>query len=549
MKAALNKKTVFNLIKKRINDNELEEASNMLGSPIEEINKEEIIIEVTPNRPDLLSEQGYSRALNAFLGYKKGLVKYNSYNSNEKVIIEDSVKDARPYTACAIVKDLRLDEEKIKEIINLQEKLHLTFGRNRKKAAIGIYPYEKIKTPIRYLALDHDKIKFIPLNSNTIMSADEILENHPKGKEFSHLLKNYEKYPLFIDANNNILSMPPIINSKETGEVVFTTKDVFIECSGYDFNTLNKCLNIIATSLADMGGKIYAMELVYGNKKYITPDLKNEEIKINVNNVNNLLGLNLNENEIKECLEKLGYNYNNKKVLVPCYRTDIIHENDIIEDIAIGYGYDKFIPEIPNIATAAEEDKFEIFKEKIREILAGLNLLECYSYVISNEKDQNNNMMLENNLVFLANSLNQDYNSLRYSIIPNLLKILSENQHNEYPQNLFEIGKVFRKGISETNVIEDDKVSVVLCHNKSDFTQIKQILDSLLNILNLKYEINELEHESFIPGRIGEIILNNKNIGYLGEIAPVVLNNFNLEMPVSCLELNLDEIFKLLKND
>jgi|SRR3989344_5613186 len=549
MKTKLNKKTVFNLIKGKINEDELEEASNMLGSPVEEINEEEIIIEVTPNRPDLLSEQGYSRALNAFLGYKKGLIKYDAYNSNEKVIIEDSVKDVRPYTVCAIVKNLKLDEEKIKEIISLQEKLHLTFGRHRKKAAIGIYPYEKIKTPIRYLALDHDKIKFIPLGYDSQMSALEILEKHPKGKEFSHLLKDYDKYPLFIDANNNILSMPPIINSKETGEVVFTTKDVFIECSGHDFNTLNKCLNIIVTSLADMGGKIYTMELRYGNKSYITPNLENEEINISIDNVNKLLGIKMNKGEIKNCLEKLGYKYHNKKALIPCYRTDIMHGVDIIEDIAIGYGYGKFIPEIPNIATTAEEDKFEIFKEKIRELLTGLNLLECYSYNICNEKDQNKNMMLENELIFLANSLNQDYNSLRHSIIPNLLKILSENQHNEYPQNLFEIGKTFKKGNSETNVIEEDKVSVVLCHNKSDFTQIKQILNSIFNILNLKYEMNEVEYESFIPGRSGKIIINDKEIGLIGEIHPEVLRNYNLEIPCAVLEINLTELFKLIKGE
>jgi len=546
MKVTLNKKTVFSLLKKKLNEEELEEKTSLLGIPIEEINENEIIVEVTPNRPDLLSEQGYTRALNMFLGYNVGLRKYNVYNSKEKVIIEDSLKGIRPYTACAIVKDLDLDEEKINEIINLQEKLHLTFGRNRKKVAIGVYPFEKIKTPIRFLALNKKEIKFIPLGENKSMTGEEILNKHDKGKEFSHLLNNFDKYPLFIDANNNVLSMPPIINSQNVGEVTLKTKDVFIECSGHDFNILNKCLNIIVTSLGEMGGKIYSMELKYKDKTLITPNLKPEEIDIKIENVNKLLGIKLNENEIKLCLEKLGYDYNNKKVQIPCYRADIMHEVDIIEDIAIGYGYDKFTPELPNLATVAEEDKFEIFKDKIRDILTGFSLMETYSYVIGNKDDQNNRMLLNNDLVLLKNSLNQEYDVLRLSILPNLLKILSKNKHNEYPQNIFEIGNIFKKGESETNVKENYNLAVMLCHSKADFTQIKQILSSLLSSLNLKYEIEELENESFISGRCGSIKINNKEIAYIGEINPQVLSNFNLDIPASCFELNLNELFNLL---
>ncbi|MEK6841299.1 MAG: phenylalanine--tRNA ligase subunit beta, partial [Nanoarchaeota archaeon] len=328
-------------------------------------------------------------ALNSFLSYNTGLKEYKVNNSNYEVIIENSVKDVRPFTACAIVKNLKLNNENIKEIIQLQEKLHLTYGRNRKKVAIGIYPFEKIKTPIRFLALNANKIKFKPLGYNKVMTAEEILSKHEAGKAYANLLDDYDKYPLFIDANNNILSMPPIINSQGTGEVTTKTRDVFIECSGFNFDVLNKCLNIIVTSLSDMGGKIYSMKLKYGNKFFITPNLKPGEMKININNANKLLGLKLKENELKKYLERMGYCYKNKKVLVPCYRTDIMHENDLIEDIAIAYGYDNFNFELPNISTIGEEDKFEYFKSKIAEFLVGLNLLEVSSYVITNKHEQN----------------------------------------------------------------------------------------------------------------------------------------------------------------
>jgi len=540
-KVTLNKKIVLSLLRKKLNDEELEEKATSLGTPVEELNHDTFVIEVLPNRPDLLSEQGFARALNSFLGYKS-LKEYKVYNSNETVIIEKSVKDVRPFTACAIVKDLKLDEEKIKEIIQLQEKLHLTLGRQRKKLAIGIYPFEKIKTPIRYLALNPNKIRFKPLGSNILMNAEEILSKHDTGKVYAHLLDDKEKYPLFIDSNDVILSMPPIINSQDAGEVTLKTKDVFIECSGSDFNVLNKCLNIIVTSLDDMGGKIYSMKLKYGNKMFITPNLKNNEIKLNVDNVNKLLGLNLKENEIKKYFERMNINYN-KKAIVPCYRIDIMHEYDLIEEIAIAYGYENFNPELPNIFTIGEENKFEYFKNKISEFLIGLSLIESNSYNISNEINENKNMLLKNNLIILENSLNNDYNALRFNIIPSLLRILKENKHNEYPQRIFEIGKTFSKDKSETNASEKDKLGIVLCENKITFTDIKQILDSLFLNLNKQYYLEELKHPSFIEGRCGKIIFNEKEIGHIGEINPEVLDNFEIEMPVIALEIDLNFIF------
>src|SRR3989338_3343929 len=237
----------------------------MFGTPVEAVDEKEIQIEIFPNRPDLLSYQGFKRAFLGFLNKKTGLKDYkiNSPEKNYQVIIDKSVGNVRPFTACAIVKNLSLNDERIKEIIDLQEKLHSTLGRKRKKVAIGIYPLDKIKLPITFKALEPDKIRFIPLESEKEMSGLEILQKHPTGKEYAHLLAGKEKFPVFVDAENNILSMPPIINSQITGRIQGKTRDIFVECSGSDFEVLKKTLNILVTTFADMGAKIYQMELKY----------------------------------------------------------------------------------------------------------------------------------------------------------------------------------------------------------------------------------------------------------------------------------------------
>ena len=218
----------------------------------------------------------------------------------------------------------------------------------------------------------------------------------------------------------------------------------------------------------------------------------------------------------------------------------------MVEDIGIAYGYNNLKEEIPNVATIGSEDEFYSFKEKIANLLIGFNLLEVKNYNLTNKANLNEKMNLNNEVIMLANSLSQDYNSLRSWIIPSLLETLSKNKHHEFPQNIFEMGTIFKRGSSETNVIEQERLAIALCHNKADFTQIKQILDSLLNALGLKYEIKEVEHNSFISGRCGRISVNNKNIAYIGEIHPSVLDNWNLEVPVSALELNLTELFGII---
>ncbi len=526
-------------------DEQILEKISLFGTPLESVSDDEIEIEVFPNRPDLISMHGFIRGFKAFLGKETGLKEYklNKPEKNYDVYVESEVKDIRPYTACAIIKNLSLSDAKIKEIIDMQEKLHITIGRNRKKAAIGIYPLEKIKLPITYTAKKPAEIKFQPLESQKELTGKQILERHPTGKKYSYLLKNSKKFPVFIDSNKKILSMPPVINSHETGKITEQTKDVFIECSGSDLNTLKKTLNIIAVSLADMGGEIYQMRIL-DKQKITTPDLSTEKMKISLNNINKLLGLNLKEKDLQKLLPKMGYNYKNSVVEIPAWRTDILHEVDIIEDVAIAYGYDNIIPEIPKVSTIAEESKESKISSKISEILTGINSTEISSYHLI-KQDEVKLMKLKETIEL--ESSKTDYKILRPNLLIPALRILSENIDVEYPQKIFEVGRVFSKDSSkETGIKEMD--NLILAITPANFTEAKQNLDYLMRMLNIKYKIEETTHHPLIEGRAGKIILADKNIqiGYIGEVHPISLKDWGLKMPVAVFEISLDEIYNLL---
>ncbi len=518
---------------------------SMFGTPIEREEENEISIEVFPNRPDLLSYQGFKRSFLAFLGKKTGLQSYkiNKPEKNYVVIIDSSVKDVRPYTACAIVRGLQLDNEKIKELIDLQEVLHVTIGRKRKKAAIGIYPLEKIELPINFKALEPDKIKFIPLEMDKELSGLEILQRHPAGKEYSHLLAGKIKFPIFTDSKEQILSMPPVINSHLTGRITPKTEDVFVECSGFDFGVLNICLNIITTCMADMGGRIYQMELK-GLKK-TTPDLTPKNMGISLENANNLLGININEKELKQLLEKMGYNYKNKTVEIPSWRADILHEVDLIEDIAIAYGYENFVPEIPKISTIGSEDPKEKIKRSIALILSGLGLLEVSSHHLISKKNQEENMNIsEKESAIEVEASKTEYSVLRNNLSHSLLKIFSENVDSEYPQKIFEIGKVFLN--SQEKIAEKESLSTAL--SPGNFTETKQILEYMFRMLDLEVSFKEPKNRSllFIEGRTAEILLNSEPIGLIGEIHPKILKNWKIKMPVALFEISLEKVLNKL---
>ncbi|MBN2457809.1 phenylalanine--tRNA ligase subunit beta [Candidatus Woesearchaeota archaeon] len=548
----INRRSFEKLVGKKLPDDKLRDRICYLGTDLESIDKDEIVTEIFPNRPDMLSVQGFARAFSSFIGTKPGLVRYDVKPSGEKVMIDKNLAKIRPYTACAIVKGITYDDDKIKEVIQLQEKLHITFGRNRRKAAIGIYPFEKIRTPIRFLAKKPEEIVFRPLEYPTEINARQILSKHPAGREYGHLLEGKGMFPVFIDADDNVLSVPPIINSHETGKISKTTKDVFVECSGFNFDVLKKCLNIIVTALADMGGKIYSMELVYPDKRYISPDLRPEKVAIDLDYINKRLGTTIKKGELKKLLEKMGHGYDEKSssALVPAYRADILHQIDIAEDIAIAYGFDNFKATIPSVATVGAESKIEAFKNKLADLLAGLGLLQINTYNLTSDEHQGKLMETKTPTIKLANALSKEYNALRAWVTPSLLECFSHNKHHDYPQKIFTIGDIFKRskstGDDHTGIDEHVRLGVAITSDRTDYTEIRQILDYLMGKIGVAYTVIETEHDSFIKGRVGRVLAGRKKIAYIGEISPQVLQNWGLDMPVSLFELNLSELFLIM---
>ncbi|MBN1275222.1 phenylalanine--tRNA ligase subunit beta [Candidatus Woesearchaeota archaeon] len=558
----ISKKALQAALKKKLTDEELRDRIAFLGTDLERIDGDDIDVEIFPNRPDLLSQQGFERAFTAFVGDRAGLKKYHVKKGGEdaRVIIDPSVKDVRPYTACAIIKGMTFTDQHIKDVIQVQEKLHVTYGRNRKRCAIGIYPLEHITLPITYAARKPEDIRFQPLESSEELTGPQILSQHPAGREYGRLLEGEERFPVFMDAKGEVLSMPPIINSEKTGKITEKTRDVFIECSGFSWHVVHGAISIITAAMIDMGGKAEEMRIEYpkalGGLRE-SPQMTPWRLPFKRGYVNKYLGYDLDEGTTRKLLGRMGIGCeegshgNDLVALIPSYRTDIIHPIDLVEDLAIAHGMENIASVIPDVATVGEEDALEGFKAKLREILSGLGLIEIKNYNLTAKEEQT--ALFRNgdeDLVRVAGAASKEYDTLRKLLLPSGLRVLQRNKHHEYPQNVFELGDVFwQDDEQETGVGEGMRLSVLVCGEDAEYTKIRQVLDSLCEALSFKAEVHAHESSHFITGRAGTISIKGEKLGSIGEISPEVLEGFELGMPAAAFELDVALIFSLVDKE
>lgn len=523
---------IISLIGKRIEMDELIDKIPMIGASFERQDGNKISIEIFPDRPDMLSVEGLARAMRAFLGIEKGLKSYDIDKPNVKINVDESVKEVRPYIAGCVVKNIELSDESIASLMDLQEKLHFSIGKDRRKMAIGVHDFDMVKPPFTYKAVKPDEIKFVPLAMEEEMNLNEILEKHDKGKAYAHLLEGKDKYPVILDVNGNVLSFPPIINGSLTA-VKEETKNLFIDVTGTDENAVKNALVIMASSLAERGGRL---EAVFVDSS-ITPDMSPGKMEIDIDYIHQISGMKLSLHDIIDSLEKMGYSAkeegNKIDVLYPAWRVDILHPIDVVEDIIIGYGYEKVDEMLPTSMTFGSSVNYD----KFHETMLGLGFTEVFTLTLSSKEKEFEKMgMEEKEVVEIANPISSFHSIVRQSLIPSLLEILSKNRHNDLPQSIYEVG----------DVILDMKQKKMLAGVKIDaragFTECKSIVEAILRNFGIKMDVEENEHPSFIPGRCASIVVDNKEVGYFGELKPEVITSFELEYPVIAFELELSSL-------
>jgi phenylalanyl-tRNA synthetase beta chain len=509
------------------------------------------------NRPDLWGVEGLARALRGFLNLEKGPKHYEVGDSITDVHVDPLLKAIRPYICCSIVKSVKLTDAIIRGLMHLQDKLDQTYGRSRQKTSIGIYDFNLISPPLNYTAAKPSDISFVPLGFTEKMNLAEILERHPKGIEYGRIVKKHRLYPILLDSERKVLSFPPIINSNDLGRITAETRHLLVEVTGTMHQTVLNTLNLVTLALIDRGGKAYAAtvrypdDAVYASKKVVTPDFSNKLMNLSIGYANKVLGLKLTAEHVTELLltSGLGVEKVSKDtvtVLVPCYRVDVMHPVDLVEDIAIAYGYNNIEPlwrELPTTGDAKPEQRLIDIS---REFMVGLGFQEILTYTLTSPESLFDKMNREKTrIVEIANPKVVTMSCLRNWLLPSLMEFLGNNQSVEFPQRICELGKVtLLDETRETKTRDEGWLAAAITHPTASFSEIKSALDAFFMNFGVEWQIKGTSHPSFIEGRVGAAIVNGVDVGVLGEVHPRVLESWKFENPVAAFEVNIDEIIK-----
>jgi len=506
-----------------------------MGAGPEGVQGDVMTFDVFPNRPDLYSVEGIARGLRGFLGLEVGLPVYRVEPSAIEFLVDRSVADVRPYAVGGIVRGLELEDALLRSLVDLQEKLHLTVGRRRKKVAIGIHDMDKVTPPYTYKAVLPTDVRFTPLGVAQEMDLLEILVKHEKGREYAHLVASQPVFPIITDARGRVLSFPPVINGMLT-QLTPDTRNLFIDVTGTDLEAVNGCLAILSTALAERGGRIQTVKTKYPDRTLETPDLTHRPHSLDLRRANELLGLSLKPGEAVEGLRRMRHdaraNGDSISVLSPAYRLDLLHEVDLAEDLAIASGYDRYPRGLPHRQTIGESLAANDFAETLRVLLVGYGYQEVMSLTVASPRDA----FETPDRVRIRNPLNEDLVTLRSSLLPSLMNIFRLNKHRELPQRVFEISDVV---LDARNV---RRIGAAALHHKASFTEVKSLVLSLMRDVGQSANVDGVEDANFIPGRAASVMIDGHEIGRFGEVHPRILEAYSLVQPVMAFELDVEPL-------
>jgi phenylalanyl-tRNA synthetase beta chain len=516
-----------------------------VGLEIESVDKDSVRVEYSPNRPDFGTDFGIARALRGLLGKEVGLPKFPTSASGISVSVDPRLSTIRPFISCATATGLHLDDEDVRQVISLQEDLHNGLGRKRRTVAIGIHNLDAVGPPFSYRAVP-SAFKFVPLGGRKPVDIGSILSQTKEGRDYGAVFTGTKLYPVIMDAKSQVLSFPPIINGEAT-KVTTRTRNLFIDVTSTDMKAGDDVLAVVATTLSEAGAKLGTVRIEHPGKPRVTPDLAPTKIPLDLELLRSTLGMNLTQREILRSLARSRLGVQGKKTESPRYRVDLLHPVDIAEEVALGYGVDLIEPVYPPSKRPGIFNRYEEFLDSVATVMAGSGMIELMTFELTDEKSLYSNFdRPSSRKISVQNPRSNEHSVLRDALLPTLMAGLSENVKSDYPQRIFEIGRVFER--TGDGVSESWHLGCLVAHTNSSYTEAKMYLESALRtVFGRDASTPEEKHWAFASGRCAKVILGGTQLGHVGEVKPESIEAFGLGVPVSGFEVDLTQMFELLK--
>ena len=559
-------------------------------------------LEFAPDRLDRLSVEGIARSLRYQYGDDRGVYMPAVNDPEWTIHVDGDVPADRPYVTGAVVRGLDLDEDSLESLIQLQEKLHATMGRERVKGAIGIHDLTMLKgaaatteepteaelddarvetaasggKSIRYTGIGKVDDRFVPLDSDKEMTPVEVLNQTETGRKYAPFVSAYDRMPAIYD-DVGLFSFPPVINGKRT-EVSADSRDLFIEMTGTDQWTIDHMLTIVCYALDARGGRVEEGEVTYADDAVgedasatlVRPDLTTRTKTAAHADIESMLGIDLDGEEVVDLAERAGLNATRAdadgtsvasadtgddglayEVEIPPYRVDVLHPVDVVDDIGRAFGFNDLGPRYPDVSTVGGRHERSRLERATRETLVGLGFQDLLNFHLIGRTENFNRLNVDPGTDVLGGgepaAIKEPYSEafevVRTWALPSLLRVLENNTHRSYPQDLSEVGFVAERDDDvETKVAERRSVAAVLARNDASYEDAKARLRAVCRTFDADLETPPTDHPSFIDGRTAEVVIDGESAGVIGELHPEVLVEHDLELPVAALEFDLDAL-------
>ncbi|KXS21742.1 phenylalanyl-tRNA synthetase [Gonapodya prolifera JEL478] len=523
-------------------------------------------IDIPANRYDMLCPEGLSRALRVFVGNgKPPSYRLVEPKERQKIYVAKEVSSVRPVIVGAILRNITFTPARYKSFIDLQEKLHGTLARKRTLASIGTHDLDTVKGPFEYVAVEPTKFSFIPLNQEKEMNGAELMEHYSADRHigrFLHIIRDFPVYPLVRTRAEpkTILSLPPIINGDYT-KIHTGTRNVLIEITATDQNKADIVLKVFCAMFSQYCDDPFTVEpvdIIYPTRTHTTPDLSVRHVPVHTSYINSCLGLTLSAAEISSLLNRMCLPTNPLgeemvEVQVGPTRSDVLHPCDVMEDVGIAYGFNKLTRVTGRVATIGAGLPISSLSDAIRRETALAGWTEALPLILCSIEENFNFLNLKDNnqtAVKLANPKTIEYQVVRTSLLPGLLKTVASNLDSALPIKIFEVSDVaFKDDTVERRARNERRMAALYVSRTSGFEYVHGLLDRLMQVLGAKnvasgapntYYIRESTHPTYFPGRAADVVYGGQVIGNVGVLHPDVVKNFGLPYAVSALEMQVE---------
>lgn len=599
-------KVSYNWLKENVDINisphELSDRLTMAGlevAGIEEKDEDYIIdIEITVNRGDCLSIMGMAREVSAILSSNLKLPEIQQLKEEIPCEIDISLKDpirCPRYTA-RVIQGIKVEPSPLW----LQNKLN-GFGIRPINNIVDVTNFclAEIGHPMH--AFDYDLINGKSIIIRQALEGEKIRALDERGYELSQGM-------LVIADQMSPIALAGIIGGNAT-RVTDNTTTILMECAYFQPSSVRKTARLLGIQTessyrfergVDPQGIVRAQDRATELILSMCPKAKVSgiidcyptpipciNILLRIERVNRILGTDITPEEMRDILIRLGFEVEpivfhayTLGVKVPCFRSDITREIDIVEEILRIYGYERVPVSLPSLTSVSFKKKAQVVNEKTKNILCGCGLNEVitYSFLNPNMLDKmgigveasrlgNTKAHVEasmpvnriKNHVVVSNPLSEEGKLLTHSLIPNLLEVVALNVNQGSGEvKIFEIARVFSMSDDKDLPVEQEHLGIMIRDDGdkvrwdgekqkgSNFYHLSGILHALFTELGIHYVIKEAKDEKFHPGVCAAILVGDEQIGLIGQINPNITENLKLPQNIYAMEIEWQKVITLV---